>query len=87
MFLDVPNLLVTAARKTGDTARGLIVNLYEGTNLNTIVIYCGVLIILAIIASSLIIAFAAAAKKKADLYYLTQLERVDWLDHLHRSVR
>lgn len=87
MFIDVPNLLVTAARKTGQTARGLIVNLYEGTDLNTIVIYCGVLIVLAIIASALIITFAAAAKKKADLYYLTQMERVDWLNHLHRSVR
>lgn len=87
MFNEMPNLLVTAARKTGETARGLIISLYEGTNLNSIVIYCGVLLILALIAASLIIAFAAAAKKRADLYYLTRMERMDWLDHLHRSVR
>ncbi len=94
---NLPQILVTAARKTGEiwptswreAARGLIISLYEGTDLDTITIYCGVLLILAIIAASLVIAFAAAARKKADLFYLTRMERLgtDPIYAIHRSVR
>lgn len=97
MFDQLSHLMVNAARKTGEiwptswreagqAARGLIISLYEGSDLNTITIYCGVLLILGIIGAVLIILFAAAARRKADLYYLTRMEHIDPL-YLHRSVR
>lgn len=88
--------MLTAARKTGEVwpeswrqaARGLIISLYEGTDLNTITIYCGVLLILGIIGAILIIVFAAVAKRRADLFFLSKIDQIDDHHlHLHRSVR
>lgn len=94
MLLQIPHIMATAIQKTGDvlttswreTARGLIISLYEGTDLHRITVYCSVLMILGIIGGILIIAFAVAARKKADLYYLTRMELYGD-NYLYRSVR
>lgn len=96
MLHELSHLMLTAARKTGEVwpeswreaARGLILSLYQGADLNTITIYCGVLLILGIIGAILIITFAAVAKRRADLFYLNRMGYTDGQHlHLHRSVR
>lgn len=99
MFYQLPHLVAEVGRKTllrsgqiwpeswRQAARGLVFNLYEGTDLNVIRVYCTVLLILAIIAGALIITFAIAVRKEADFYYLTRMERPDAMDLLHRSIR